>query len=136
VVLSLAAASPKRAKRKPKRAKRKWTVAVAVFIAAMPIVGASAWYAVLLIRHDSMAGLMSVSQVEAEPAVAQAPAIELSSGKPGSRLTLAILPFSNVSEYSDEEWLGDGFAEDIMTTVSRFRDLIHSGKPALRSACI
>jgi adenylate cyclase len=37
-----------------------------------------------------------------------------------ARLTVAILPFASAP---DEEWLGDGIAEDIMTAVSRFRDL-------------
>jgi adenylate cyclase len=37
-----------------------------------------------------------------------------------TRLTIAVLPFA---AGQDEEWLGDGLAEDIMTAVSRFRDL-------------
>ena len=36
------------------------------------------------------------------------------------RLTIAVLPFA---ANPDETWLGDGIAEDIMTAVSRFRDL-------------
>jgi adenylate cyclase len=34
------------------------------------------------------------------------------------RLTIAVLPFA-----AEDEWLGDGIAEDVMTAVSRFRDL-------------
>jgi TolB-like protein/DNA-binding winged helix-turn-helix (wHTH) protein len=40
-----------------------------------------------------------------------------------AQLTIAVLPFASASEGSAEEWLGDGIAEDIMTAVSRFRDL-------------
>lgn len=39
---------------------------------------------------------------------------------PDRRLTIAVLPFV---AGSDEVWLGDGIAEDIMVAVSRFRDL-------------
>jgi adenylate cyclase len=41
-----------------------------------------------------------------------------------TRLTIAVLPFADVSERSDGNWLGDGIAEDIMTAVSRFRDIV------------
>lgn len=40
-----------------------------------------------------------------------------------TRLTIAVLPFANVGENPGENWLADGIAEDIMTAVSRFRDL-------------
>ncbi|HWE15784.1 MAG TPA: winged helix-turn-helix domain-containing protein, partial [Hyphomicrobiaceae bacterium] len=39
-------------------------------------------------------------------------------------LTIAVLPF----DAQDEDWLGDGLAEDIMTAVSRFRDLTVIGR--------
>jgi TolB-like protein/DNA-binding winged helix-turn-helix (wHTH) protein/Tfp pilus assembly protein PilF len=38
------------------------------------------------------------------------------------RLAIAVLPFAILGA-SNEEWLGDGIAEDIMTAVSRFRDI-------------
>jgi adenylate cyclase len=38
------------------------------------------------------------------------------------RLAIAVLPFATLGA-SNEEWLGDGIAEDIMTAVSRFRDI-------------
>ena len=41
-----------------------------------------------------------------------------------TRLTIAVLPFAN----QGEEWLGDGIAEDVMTAVSRFRDLTVIGR--------
>jgi adenylate cyclase len=40
-----------------------------------------------------------------------------------ARLTIAVLPFANLGDNPGEEWLGDGIAEDIMTAVSRFRDI-------------
>jgi TolB-like protein/DNA-binding winged helix-turn-helix (wHTH) protein len=41
-----------------------------------------------------------------------------------TRLTIAVLPFAT----QGEDWLGDGIAEDIMTAVSRFRDLTVIGR--------
>lgn len=41
----------------------------------------------------------------------------------GDRLTIAVLPFAVAGADAGEDWLGDGIAEDIMTAVSRFRDL-------------
>jgi adenylate cyclase len=41
-----------------------------------------------------------------------------------TRLAIAILPFAA----QGEQWLGDGLAEDIMTAVSRFRDLTVIGR--------
>src|SRR5262249_15466826 len=40
-----------------------------------------------------------------------------------ARLTIAVLPFTTLAEKPGEDWLGRGIAEDIMTAVSRFRDL-------------
>lgn len=42
---------------------------------------------------------------------------------PDARMTVAVLPFADVSESPEGEWLGDGIAEDILTAVSRFRDI-------------
>ena len=39
------------------------------------------------------------------------------------RLTIAVLPFNTASEDRSSAWLGEGLAEDIMTALSRFRDL-------------
>jgi len=45
-----------------------------------------------------------------------------------TRLTIAVLPFANLSDNRSEDWLSDGIAEDIMTAVSRFRDLTVIGR--------
>lgn len=39
------------------------------------------------------------------------------------RLAIAVLPFATLGPSSGEDWLGDGIAVDIMTAVSRFRDI-------------
>lgn len=44
------------------------------------------------------------------------------------RLTIAVLPFTVLGEGSDEDWLADAIAEDIMVAVSRFRDLTVIGR--------
>jgi class 3 adenylate cyclase/TolB-like protein len=51
-------------------------------------------------------------------------------GRPGGdasrrdkRLTVAVLPFETSSEAAQDKWLGDGIAEDIMTELSRSRDV-------------
>jgi TolB-like protein/DNA-binding winged helix-turn-helix (wHTH) protein len=45
-----------------------------------------------------------------------------------ARLTIAVLAFTTLAEKPGEDWLGDGIAEDIMTAVSRFRDLTVIGR--------
>ena len=39
------------------------------------------------------------------------------------RLAIAVLPFATLGAADGEEWLGDGIADDVMTAVSRFRDI-------------
>lgn len=41
-----------------------------------------------------------------------------------TRMTIAVLPFATQAE----DWLGDGIAEDVLTAVSRFRDLTVIGR--------
>jgi DNA-binding winged helix-turn-helix (wHTH) protein len=43
--------------------------------------------------------------------------------QPDDRLTIAVLPFANLSADPSQSWLSDGIAEDTMTALSRFRDL-------------
>jgi adenylate cyclase len=59
--------------------------------------------------------------------------------KPPSRLpSIAVLPFSNMSGDPEQEFFADGLTEDIITELSRFRDLLvisrnsvfaHKGRP-------
>jgi len=45
------------------------------------------------------------------------------SGKSASPTTLAVLPFANLSGDAAQDYLGDGLAEDLITAMSRFREL-------------
>ena len=76
--------------------RRRWWIAPAIAIAVLGIVPLAAW---------SMGWLG-----------ATAPTIQ------DGRLAIAVLPFATLGA-QNEEWLGDGIAEDIMTAVSRFRDI-------------
>jgi TolB-like protein/DNA-binding winged helix-turn-helix (wHTH) protein/Tfp pilus assembly protein PilF len=40
-----------------------------------------------------------------------------------ARMTIAVLPFETPGAAADESWLGEGVAEDVMTALSRFRDI-------------
>jgi adenylate cyclase len=66
----------------------------------------------------------------AEPIAAEA--------KMGARPAIAVLPFANMSGDPEQEFFADGLTEDIITELSRFRDLlvisrnsvfVHKGKP-------
>jgi adenylate cyclase len=61
-----------------------------------------------------------------------------SPGKAGAKPSIAVLPFSNMSGDPEQEFFADGLTEDIITELSRFRDLlvisrnsvfVHKGKP-------
>ena len=70
-----------------------------------------------------------------EPAVS---AGETDATKPSSKPSIAVLPFANMSGDPEQEFFVDGLTEDIITELSRFRDLlvisrnsvfVHKGKP-------
>ena len=63
-----------------------------------------------LARPDSESQKPVPSQIAAEPS---------SDGKP----SVAVLPFSNMSGSPDDEYFSDGLTEDIITELSRFREL-------------
>ncbi len=57
---------------------------------------------------------------------------------PASKPTIAVLPFVNMSDDPEQEFFADGLTEDILTELSRFRDLfvtsrnsvfVYKGKP-------
>jgi adenylate cyclase len=59
-------------------------------------------------------------------------------GKIGKKPSIAVLPFTNMSGDPEQEFFVDGLTEDIITELSRFRDLlvisrnsvfVHKGKP-------
>ncbi len=43
--------------------------------------------------------------------------------KSGARPSIAVLPFDNMSRDADQDFLADGIVEDVITELSRFRDL-------------
>jgi len=43
--------------------------------------------------------------------------------KPGTRPSIAVLPFDNMSRDADQDFLADGIVEDVITELGRFRDL-------------
>ena len=89
----LAVIGSKRATREPAAAARRLPARTAVVAALLLVVAIGSWNF----------GWRAAPQAEAL-----------------SQLTVAVLPFTTSA---DDEWLGDGIAEDIMTAVSRFRDL-------------
>ena len=60
---------------------------------------------------------VEVWRVEVEGADAR-PAVSA-----GSRPSIAVLPFDNMSRDPDQDFLADGIVEDVITELSRFRDL-------------
>jgi len=72
--------------------------------------------------------------------VAGTPAVAASAPKPISdRPSIAVLPFQNLSDDAAQEYFADGMVEDIITALSRFRNLfviarnssfIYKGRPA------
>lgn len=68
----------------------------------------------------------------------QAPAATLAAETSTRKPSIAVLPFVNMSGDSEQEFFADGLTEDIITELSRFRDLLvisrnavfmHKGKP-------
>ncbi len=60
---------------------------------------------------------VEVWRVEIE-GVATKPAVSV-----GTRPSIAVLPFDNMSRDADQDFLADGIVEDVITELSRFRDL-------------
>lgn len=58
---------------------------------------------------------------EAQAAPATAPVLSVGDGGASS---IAVLPFTNLSGDPDQEFFADGLTEDIITALSRFRDLL------------
>ncbi len=53
-----------------------------------------------------------------------APAAEPDSARLPARPSIAVLPFNNISGKEEDDYFADGISEDIITELSRFRDMI------------
>ena len=63
--------------------------------------------------------VFSVNLEAAKKSTARREASEVSSLDPSNKPTIAVLPFANLSNDSDQEYFADGMAEDIITALSR-----------------
>ncbi|MFT5114727.1 MAG: adenylate cyclase [Parasphingorhabdus sp.] len=57
---------------------------------------------------------------ETETRVSQSKPVVLAVGKP----SIAVLPFTNMSDHADQQFFSDGISEDIITELSRFKTLL------------
>jgi adenylate cyclase len=60
---------------------------------------------------------------DAVPDVTETPKIDRSVSAPPKKLSIAVLPFTNMSGDSEQEYFADGMVEDIITALSRFNQL-------------
>jgi adenylate cyclase len=74
--------------------------------------------------------LVAAGALAPEPAVAQAGGAKAVAGAPGKaplartdKPAIAVLPLNNMSGDAEQEYFADGITEDIITELSRFRDL-------------
>jgi adenylate cyclase len=70
------------------------------------------------------------NQIAAGSAVETAPVVTISPPAQSlpARPSIAVLPFANMSGNADDEYFADGISEDIITELSRFRELIVSAR--------
>jgi TolB-like protein len=61
--------------------------------------------------------------IQADGAAQPAPAVEQGDRRAAERLSIAILPFTNMSGDPDQQYFSDGFTEDLITELSRFHSL-------------
>jgi adenylate cyclase len=77
-----------------------------------------------LIRTLPRKGFRFVGAVREEPGTVGEGSVETPKGmKPPDKPSVAVLPFTNLSTDPEQEYFGDGVVEDIITALSRFREL-------------
>jgi hypothetical protein len=84
--------------------------------------GISAGGGITVLAGIVFAGLRALLRRRSEPATAAASEQESLLALPTGP-TVAVLPFENLSEDSKQEYFSDGLTDDIITALSRFKDL-------------
>ena len=87
--------------------------AIGMVVAAVLVVAVAGW---LLSRGKASLGL-SAAVPSAVPAASTPPTVAV------SRKAVAVLPFANISAEKDNEYFADGIHEDVLTNLSKIRDL-------------
>jgi serine/threonine protein kinase len=99
----------------PGSARARRPAAIAMVGAALLIAGA-AWYI-------SRARPPASVPLPAPPAVSAAPSTVIAAPAVALRKAIAVLPFSNLSSEKDNEYFADGIHEDVLSNLSKIRDL-------------
>jgi len=69
-------------------------------------------------------GLRNIAEPVRVYRVVGAPSVPVEAPRPGSdKPSIAVLPFSNMTDDSEQEYFADGITEDIITELSRYRSL-------------
>ena len=98
--------------RRPVWAQRRWQAVAAVLVLLLAIGAGGAWYKLRPLPEAMSAGGTMVQAAVAKPALPLP-------DKP----SIAILPFENLSGDPKQELLAGGITEDVITDLSRFREL-------------
>ena len=95
-------------------AKRSWSTALALWllVAAVLLAGAAVW----AVMHWGGRQASSAASSAAPTAAAAAP------------VTLAVLPFADMSPAKDQEYFADGMTEEILNSLAQVRDLRVTGR--------
>jgi TolB-like protein len=64
------------------------------------------------------------AEVLADPQTPRAPAAPPTSQPVAPRLSIAVLPFANLSNDPDQQYLADGITEDLTTDLSRIAGMV------------
>jgi TolB-like protein/Tfp pilus assembly protein PilF len=80
-----------------------------------------------LFKDDGRETPLPVEQVAEGPVTTPAPAATDTAGQPGAS-SIAVLPFTDMSAAGDQEYFGDGLAEEILNLLAGVRELKVSGR--------
>jgi TolB-like protein/Flp pilus assembly protein TadD len=91
-------------------------LAVAAIILAVAGIGATAWLAWLQPRSPPATTAQALPTTNPPAASVEA--------KPAPRLSIAVLPFANLSNDPDQQYFADGITEDLTTDLSRLPNML------------